>query len=223
MKRTFHLALLIGMAFLMIACTDAKNIRGSGKVVAKNIAVSAFDELNVNGDFIVNVAAGQSTPEVVLKTDDNLLPYVLTQSHENIFTLSEKPGYHLHPTTPIQVTVDIKTLKTVRLNGSTTLIVGGMTGDGFALAINGAGTSVLKGALNHLSIDVNGAAHVNAQGLKAGSVDVKIRGVAQTSVTVSKKLDVLIEGAGRVTYFGEPPVINQEIRGGGKVLQGAGD
>ena len=81
---------------------------------------------------------------------------------------------------------------------------------------NGASLFELSGVADKLIVNVAGAAHVNARDLTAREVVFRVEGLGFGSVHAVDDLDVRIEGAGKVTYKGNPNV-KRVIEGLGSV------
>jgi len=213
-----NLGLVAGAALLLAACSG--QVKGDGKVVTQKRQVSAFDQLTVSGNFVVTVNANQAMSSAIVKTDGNLQPYVLTSVKDKELAVTTKKGFTLDPTTPIQVVVNTKSIKKVKVLGKTVLVTHGQSGDSFDLEIDGMGTSILAGRVKSLSIDTKGIAHVNAGELKSDRAKVNVSGLGKVTVFARSKLSVYINGQGQVTYLGQPPIIDQEIYGEGKLIKG---
>jgi Putative auto-transporter adhesin, head GIN domain len=75
--RAARVLLLASMSLVVAAasasCTGQR-VRGSGRVVTKDVAVSSFTRLQVSWGFAVTVAVGQ--PSLKLRIDDNLDRYL---------------------------------------------------------------------------------------------------------------------------------------------------
>src|SRR3990167_4356741 len=203
MKQWMRSFLIGSVCVLLVACGD-RHIEGNGKVVSESRPAKAFSTLNIDGDFIVTLNSDQPAPLFDVKADQNLLPYIVNETIEGVLSIAVKPRYHLMPSTPIQIALNTQALKNVNLRGDATFIAGNLKGDNFHLVVEGAGTSVLKGAEKSVSLKVNGAAHINASELLADTMQVKMVGMPQLTVYAAKKLGVYMKGQGQLTFFGEP-------------------
>lgn len=223
MKRAVSFVAILGVSLLLVACSGSKKVEGNGKITTESRSVADFDELDVNGDFVITLNTNESPSAIQVKTDENLLPYILTENAktaDHVLLIATKPDISIKPTGPVELIVDTNLIKAVRLNGKTLFNASTLRGESLNLSINGSGTSVLKGKLKSLKIDIHGSASVSATNLTAENVDVRILGAAEVGVNTSKKLNVYIKGAGQVTFIGEPPIVNQEVYDGGKVVKG---
>ena len=220
MKRVLHLSLIGVVCTSVLFGCSSRSVKGDGQVTSQQREVKGFEQIKLTGSFVVHLNSNQSDTGVVVNTDKNIQPYVLTSASDKVLSVSTKKGYALQPTAGIQLNINTKKVNKIVINGNTTIDASGLLGDDFELDVNGRGTAVLKGTVKAFKVDVNGASHLNAGGLKADNVQLKINGAGQATVNVSKKLGVYIRGSGQVTYFGQPPIIDQEIYGGGKLVKG---
>lgn len=219
MKRIMQYFILGLMCMFLLAC-NRSHIKGDGKIVSQNRALNAFSELNIIGNFVVTVNADQTTSNAEIKTDENIQPYITTETSGGVLTLVVKKGFRIEPTAPVQVVINNKGLNKVTLNGKNIITVTGLNGDVFTLNMKGSGAAVLKGTSKSTYFGIEGSALVNAASLNSEMVKIKIIGDGKLIVDATKKLEVYINGGGQVTYFGQPPIVNREIYGSGRLLQG---
>lgn len=84
--------------------------------------------------------------------------------------------------------------------------------------ISGSGESTLEGKTDSLDIRISGSGDVNAFNLDTKIADINISGSADTSVSVSERLQVRIAGSGDVHYKGNPKV-DSKIAGSGDLIK----
>lgn len=90
------------------------------------------------------------------------------------------------------------------------------------LSVNASGalSCTLTGTAKQFNLDVQDAVKVSAHHLKSADARVKGEGEGRLSVYASKKLDVDLSGACRLTYYGEPTKINKRLSGMSKMEEG---
>ena len=84
-----------------------------------------------------------------------------------------------------------------------------VTADRLEAIISGAGSIKAKGDVEAQSILISGAGQYRAADLISDFAEVKITGAGTADVSVSEDLDVVISGAGRVTYAGYPEIVKR--------------
>jgi hypothetical protein len=92
-----------------------------------------------------------------------------------------------------------------------------LSGPIFALESKGASEVTLDGNVDRLLVDMTGASQLAAAGLQAKTAEISTTGAGDAEVAVTDTLKVVITGAGKVTYAGNPPTIKKQITGAGSV------
>jgi hypothetical protein len=103
------------------------------------------------------------------------------------------------------------------MRGAVKLIVKQLSGPTFALESKGASEVILDGTIDRLLADMTGASQLAADGLQAKTAEISTTGAGDADVSVSDTLKVVITGAGKVTYSGNPPTIKKQITGAGSI------
>jgi len=198
--------------------------RGSGIMSQEERQVSAFEKIILNGAGEVTLIQGQKEA-LLIEAEDNILPKLTSEVEDETLTL----GYDsiswkdaIIPTRTIKYTITVQDLKRITVNGAVTLSSDALQGENFELEINGAGDFVFEElALQELSIEIaggasvrtkgeasvqnvviNGAGSYNAEDLKSLRTIVIFNGAGEVRVWVAETLDVTINGAGSVSYYG---------------------
>ena len=81
----------------------------------------------------------------------------------------------------------------------------------------GASEVSLDGKIDRLLVDMTGASQLSADGLQTKTAEISTTGAGDADITVSETLKVVITGAGKVTYSGNPVTIQKSITGAGSV------
>lgn len=85
------------------------------------------------------------------------------------------------------------------------------------LAVDGAANITLSGASDTLSCKLNGAGTIDAKELNAKEADLIINGAGTIKATATDKLEAQINGAGTISYYGNPSDVSQQINGMGSI------
>lgn len=112
--------------------------------------------------------------------------------------------------------IDVKNLY-VRVEGGAKIEMD-VKASAIKLDCNGAMLFDLEGVADRLDVQVSGAAHIDAEDLKAKEVSFRVEGVGTGSVHALNHLRVNIQGVGKVSYRGEPQV-SKTIDGIGSVTR----
>jgi hypothetical protein len=210
--RKILIVLLAGCVVLVVGC-HLPGVRGNGQIKTEERLIATFANLDASGAFEIEWQNGP--PAVRVTTDGNLLPYIENNVSED--TLHLRTRGHLWPTHGIKVVISSPTRTGGRIRGAVKLTVKQLSGPSFAVEAKGASQISLDGNVDRLLVDMTGASHLAADGLQAKSAEISTTGAGDAEVAVTDALNVVITGAGKVTYSGNPPTIKKQITGAGSI------
>jgi hypothetical protein len=207
------LIVLFGACVVAFAGCHLPGIRGNGHIKTEERQVGAFTNLDAGGAFEIEWQNG--SPSLRITTDENLLPHIEDNVSDD--TLHLRTRNHLWPTHGIKVVISSPTRTGGRIRGAVKLTVKELSGPTFALQSTGASEVTLDGSIDRLLVDMTGASQLAADGLKAKTAEISTTGAGDAEVAVSDTLKVVITGAGKVTYSGNPTTIKKQITGAGSI------
>ena len=210
--RKILILLLAGYVVLVVGC-HLPGIRGNGRIKTEERPIATFANVDASGAFEIEWQNGP--PIVRVTTDENLLPYVETNVSGD--TLHLRTREHVWPTHGIKVVISSPTRAGGKIRGAIKLTVKQLSGPIFALESKGASEVALDGNIDRLLADMTGASQLVAGGLQAKSAEISTTGAGDAEVAVTDTLKVVITGAGKVTYSGNPPTIKKQITGAGSI------
>ena len=210
--RKILIVLLTGCVVLVVGC-HLPGIRGNGQIKTEERSIAAFVNLDGGGAFEIEWQNG--SPAVRITTDENLLRYVETNVSGD--TLHLRTREHVWPTHGIKVVISSPTRSGGKMRGAIKLTVKQLSGPIFALEAKGASQVSLDGSVDRLLVDMTGASQLAAAGLQAKTAEISTTGAGDAEVAVTDTLKVVITGAGKVTYSGNPPTIKKQITGAGSI------
>jgi hypothetical protein len=210
MKRTTIFLLVI--ATLAFTCCRWLGVRGNGHVKTETREISDFSELQTDGSFEIDWRSG--SPSLVVTTDENLLPYIENEVHENRLRLHMRE--RVLPTHGLKVVVSSPNRTGSNLTGASELVAHQLTGGTYAIETTGAAEVKLDGTVDHLLADMTGASELSAKSLQTRTAEISTTGATSAEVSVSESLKVTITGAGKVVYHGNPSV-QKQVTGAGEV------
>jgi len=188
-------------------------IHGNGHIKTDERPVSAFANIDARGGFIIEWQSG--TPSLRITTDENLLPYI--DSNVSGDTLHLRTREQIRPTHGIRVVISSPTRAGARISGAVKLDAKQLSGPRFALESRGASRVSLDGNIDELLADMTGASELAASALQTKTAEISTTGAGNAEVAVAETLKVVITGAGKVQYSGNPPTIEKHISGAGSV------
>jgi hypothetical protein len=245
MKRihVFLLSTVLILALGLQACSllpdDLPKItRGSGKVVSEERPVEAFDSIQLDGAGEVSIEQGDAA-KVVIEAEENILPQLTSEVKDGTLLL----GYDMKlwkdriiPTKTIKYTITVVALEGITINGAAELTNTALTADTFTLEINGAGdfefealtaekltveisggaSVTIAGEVADQEVVINGAGSYDASDLKTLNTMFEFNGAGDGKVWALETLDIALNGAGSIGYYGSPQV-SQSLTGLGTI------
>ncbi len=206
------IVLLVGCVVVVVGC-HLPGVRGNGQIKTEERQVGAFASLDAGGTFEIEWQNG--SPALRITTDENLLPYIENNVSDD--TLRLRTRDHIWPTHGIKVVISSPTRTGGRIRGAVKLTVKQLSGPTFALESKGASDVTLAGNVDRLLVDMTGASQLAAAGLQAKTAEISTTGAGDSEVAVTDTLNVVITGAGKVTYSGKPATIKKQITGAGSI------
>ncbi len=242
MKKLFNFTLFVILIFVLSACTININVpnvaRGSGIITSEERQVSGYDQVTFNGAGELYIEQG-TEEKLVIEAEDNVLPFITSEVKNGNLTLGIDTEFFkskVIPTKPMVYRLTVIDLKGIEINGAADLQVKPLVSNEFVLNINGAGDMVFEdlqsakltveldgganvtvaGLVTEQTVVINGAGGYNAGDLQTSTTSITYNGASQSTVWVLDELDIVINGAGTVKYYGDPHV-SQDISGVGDV------
>src|SRR5215510_9921901 len=210
--RKILITLLAGCVVLVVGC-HLPGIRGNGQIKTEERPITPFANVDASGAFEIEWENG--SPAVRITTDENLLPYIENVVSED--TLRLRTREHVWPTHGIKVAISSPTRTGAKIRGAVKLTVKQLSGPTFALESKGASEVTLDGSIDRLLVDMTGASQLAAAKLQVKTAEISTTGAGDADVAVTDTLKVVITGAGKVTYSGNPATIKKQITGAGSV------
>jgi hypothetical protein len=206
---------ILALAAFSLSLSDCRwfGVRGNGRVTTEERPVAAFNEIHADGNFDIEWRNG--LPELSIKTDENLLPYIESTVTDNKLRLHIRE--RILPTHGAKVVVSSPTRSAAQLRGAIDMKVPQLSGGTFAIETRGASDVTLDGTVDLLVAEMTGASDLKAKSLQAKTAEISTTGAADAIVNVSEALRVTITGAGDVVYYGTPKTIEKHVTGAGSI------
>ena len=201
-----------------------------------NQLLPAFSTIQVAGDIHLNLFGGaiQRTADVRCPTPDG--PGVTFELDGN--TLMVRPQHEERRTSEICLAVihasgveglevagsatirggALTELTDVQLAGSGSLDLRGLRTKRLALQAAGAGLVKLSGAVDTVTVEVSGAADIQAKHLVVQHGTLKVTGSGSIEATTRASVNAQTAGSGTITVHGQPPKVSQNALGDGEIV-----
>lgn len=239
LSRRFALAAVPGL--LVLATLAAGPARAAGDVVVESRPVGAFQAVAVRAP--IDVVLRQSGREAVeVRAPAAALALIQTRVVDGRFgrtlEIALTGDARLPARSPVEVTVDLSTLRALSLDGSGDvsgsqlkadeldvtiagsgdIVLRAIEAGTLSLSISGSGDLTVDGRAGRLTARVSGSGDIDAGGLAANEGKVRIAGSGDVEVQAAKTLDVSIAGSGDVTYRGNP-TLTRSVAGSGTITR----
>jgi hypothetical protein len=191
-------------------------IRGNGSIKTETRDVAAFEAVTCDGGYEVQIDC-QEKQSLAIETDENLLPLIKTEVHNN--TLHVYTKGMLFPTNRIRIAISVPNITEFTSNGSTDGEINKVSNNALDIAIHGSGKLYLNGKSGTVKINTSGSSKIDATSLISENSDIQINGSGNIQVYATNSIDVQINGSGTVKYRGEPKSVNQQINGSGRIVK----
>lgn len=237
MKNTF---LLIATSLcLLLLCGSwgqKKSINGSGNVQSEERNITSFDEIKVSRGIRVFLAQG-NFKNLVVKADDNLLPYLKTVKEGNTLKIRLSEDIEVKKYTEMSVYVTAPQMK--ELQATTAASIEGVTPwkadkieleattaasirlDLTAISIEAdlttAATLTLKGSTDRLKAALTTSATLNAEELTARFAELEATTGSNIEVQVTEQIGYHITTGASLTFKGDPSITHATTSAGGSV------
>ena len=213
-----------------------KKIKGDGDVITTKRTTGDYDGLKAAGPMDFKLVSGKEG-NISIKSDANLMEYIITEVKNNKLVVKVKEGYNLKPSGTIVITVPYESISSVSLSGSGDIENSGtIKSDTFKASlagsgdielnidtdttesnIAGSGDIKLDGSTKNLTVKIAGSGDFEGNALESTNVTVKITGSGGANVVCDGELTVRIVGSGDVNYSGKPTNKDTKITGSGSV------
>ena len=188
--------------------------RGSGVAKTETRMPGPFTKIETSGSVVLEVTSGQSSTVILVSGDNNVVPLVKTTVSGDVLKIRVDESHTAK--LPLVVKIAMPKLVAVSASGAAKVNAANLGGPRFELKGSGAVKATLGGRVDELSIDINGAARIDAIALAARNVTVSASGAGTVDVNAADKLNVHLSGAGKVSYLGDP-VVTKSISAAGTI------
>ncbi len=189
--------------------------RGSGDLTTILRQVAAFDRIEINAAFDLQITIGEKS-ELELTFDDNLIDRVITKVKGGTLMLDiDGPVKVKHP---CQVRITIPELERITTSGAANIDIEGLDGELFEYNLLGAGNLTAAGRVDVLEVTLSGAGDVDLRHLIADRVKVDVNGAGTVKVHAESRLRARVSGVGKIIYYGDPDRVSRSVTGLGKLV-----
>jgi hypothetical protein len=202
-NRLFIVPYILMVLISLSSCEDFWNhcVDGNGVRTSDTRDLSSFSQIQVNGDFEVQVDTGAAS-SAVIEADENLMGNIDTRVSGDRLIIESRNGGCLKPTHAIEITITTPVIHSMELNGSGYLYCFGLE-------------------TSDLDIRVSGSGQIECNQLKASSVTYEQEGSGSINSSVAtENLTARIDGSGEIGLTGTSASSDYTVIGSGRILSG---
>ena len=187
-----------------ITVNNGKKVTCKGPVITKELDLSGFEAITVNGSSDMELIQGDYF-KVLVKANEEVFDYIDYKVEDGVLILETKDHVNIRAE-EYDITITLPTLKELVVNGAADVDLknGYVSGEKLKVLVNGAGDFDLSGiAVPSLSFTLNGAGDIEADGLDVQELIVAVNGAGD--IDVSGRADEAtfsVSGAGDIDARG---------------------
>jgi len=199
-RKAYFLPGILLTGILFSSCEDIWNrcVDGNGTRASETRDMEAFERIQVNGDFEVQIDTGRES-SVVIEADENLLDLIVTHVSGGQLIIETRNNDCVRPSRPIEITVTTPSVNNIHLTGSGYVYCYGLKTDELAISLEGSGqVECYETEASSASVDLQGSGFIicslyteNLAAQLEGSGEIKLTGESVNS-------DLKITGSGRI-------------------------
>lgn len=224
--------------FAISACRfSGKKIEGNGNIISEKRSAANISKIKLEGGINVIIDNGLAAARV--EADENIIPYIVTETEGDWLKIKVKNNVTLHSTKPMTVYVSIPAVEEIKVTGSGSVSANGkfssnnkmsfdVSGSGnITMEVNapevnadiaGSGVLNISGQARTVNVSIAGSGGYEGTNLKAENADINIAGSGDAAVFADVVLKASIAGSGNIKYKGNATV-DKHISGSGEVIK----
>lgn len=183
--------------------------------------VPAFDEVELDGSFDVEVrVGGERSVKIIVDDEEDLERIEVEVRNGRLHIWSKRENrisFNFGRNHRRLVEVTVPSLKGAYLDGSGDLIVTGIDADEFTGELDGSGDLALSGTCTNLDADLDGSGDIRARNLECSNVDVRLDGSGDITVFASESVTARLRGSGDIDVRGKPKQRDTSTSGSGDI------
>jgi hypothetical protein len=207
---------LVALAAVALAGCD------HGPRVSQTRESGTFRQMEVSGDVDLDISLfNRPEPGIRIQAGQEAIDRIETEVVDDTLRVSTKSrGLTIGPDPlgDVSVSLGVPALVGLRVDGSSDVMLSGLSAKAFVLRVNGSGRIQARGRVDDLELEVDGSANTDLSDLATQSANVRIDGSGETELRVARTLELVLEGSGDVVYHGRPAV-SSRLEGSGDVRQ----
>lgn len=216
----------------MINLLETTELKGSGNIIQEERQLPLINKISVSDNFDIDVtieekqiASGTPT-QLVINSDDNLLPLIETEVKENTLFVRFKNEGNKDPLLPLSfkntlihtkknpsIHITLSSLNEILLRGSSKIHVKNLNEKHLSLITHGSSSSKISGNVGQLTTKMSGSSELDARELICEQIEFKASGSTRSTLNVRNSLNGHASGAAKIVCYGKPSSQKVELNG----------
>ncbi len=213
-----HLLALLAIPLLLCSCRK-EILRGSGPQGTRQLTMPAFTAVETHYDIAAEISYG-ATQQIEVTGYENLLNELKIAVEDGILKLKFDTRYERVTNGNVVVKIKVPALAKATIHGSRDINISGLNnGATLHARIHGSGSiRIANSSYQKAILDIHGSGLVVAQGLQVAEAEANVFGSGHSSISVSQRLKVTVNGSGNVYYWGNPQ-LETTYNGSGRAIK----
>lgn len=190
-----------------------EQIVGSGNVVQREIAVSDFQRLELDGPMNVELRQG-AVPRLVVYAEDNLIDLVEADGDGEMLTLGTRGSFRSR--VGLRAVLTVPSLDAAAITGSGDIDLTDWNADTLVLRIMGSGDIRLAGSLDTVDADINGSGDIDLRRAAIREARASVNGSGDIRLGSLDRLVARIAGSGDIDAA-DAREVEQSVLGSGDI------
>lgn len=190
-----------------------QQIVGSGNVVQREMPVTDFRRLALNGPLNVEVRQG-AEPGLVLIAEDNLIDLFEAEIEGDTLSIGMRGSFRTKES--LRAVVTVPSLEAAAVHGSGDIDLAGWNAETMALAVMGSGDIRLDGAVDTVNANVNGSGDIDLRSATIRVANARVHGSGDIRLGSLDKLVARVSGSGDIDAA-DVRDLDQSVHGSGDI------
>jgi hypothetical protein len=186
--------------------------------------VQPFDSIVASSAVSLKIKIGP-VQTVRIDGDRDFVRRLTTDSKDGTLSIGGDHGEIeiIHGDHKASVTVTLPVLTVLKIKGAADVEIDGLDGGDLTLDVNGAARVKAQGRLTRLNATLAGVGDAHLGDVPVDDAVVTLDGLGRVEVQPHKSLVATVNGLGMIRYVGQPDRVESHINGLGSIERGAND
>ena len=234
-KRMIIVISILALATIACSVNGFGFSQGSGIVVSEDREIGDFSQVSLEGFGELIITQGDQAA-LTITAEDNVIDKIITEVRGDTLVITFEKDFRVAPTKKIRFELVVTELEDLTLSGAGDIFIDALESTQLDVTISGAGNLEIdhleaktvsielagagdveiSGEVVDQTISLSGAGNYDAGDLQSQTAVVEISGFGNSTLWVEDALDITMDGAGKLEYYGQP-VVSQHINGAGSI------